>query len=161
MQQLVGSRHLAIGFSVLVGFAAGVAAYLGSVAAIMYADLEVLLSKDGADSGLSTALVIASLMLGWRVGVALWEGSFRAGLSLNDRIGFRAWLIGILAFGLVSGVTNALVARMESWGEALLFTVIHFVTLLVLVATMSHLLARWKARQTNEADETHKWGERR
>lgn len=64
--------------------------------------------------GLGTAILILSLMLGARSGMAIYEGNLSGGLDNKSRIQFKAWLIGVLAFGVLTLLSYYILSDMNA-----------------------------------------------
>lgn len=147
MQEILGSKRLAITIAVIAGLLCFLAVYLSSMALLHKLGLAELLISRGTESLLGVALLSAAAMIGGRLGLAVWQGSLARGLSMDERSAFRAVLAAILVFGLGSGIANALVlSRLDSgdvFALAALFS--HVVGLIIALAAVMYLTA-WGKR---------------
>lgn len=109
MREILGSRRLKLAIAVIAGLSCLLVVILSSVVLLRILRLDFLLSNRGEDSLLAPALFVASAIIGYRSGIAVWYGSFSRGQSMNDRRAVRAALFAMVVFGIGSGIANALV----------------------------------------------------
>ena len=65
--------------------------------------------KDTAWTGPGLAVLILSLMIGARCGMAIYEGNIKGGVAEKEEIQFKAWLIGVSVFAVLASIKDLFV----------------------------------------------------
>ena len=97
---------------------------------------------DSAFTIAGTTAMIVSIMLGARAGMAVHSGRLDGAMRPDRQLLFKAWLYGILFYGLIGAILFAIFDRRPGW-EAL----IHRILQLAGVVLSYQLFSRWLARR--------------
>lgn len=102
--------------------------------------------RDGSLTAVGAAVNIVVVMLGTRVGMAIYQGSLNGGVSAKGNVDFQAWFFGGIVYGVGGAILFAVFSGANSWG----LNIVHNLLELILIAAIFLIAKKWTKRRLQQ-----------